>query len=84
MTTTAIGIGIAVPHEKLPPDMPSALALGGSPEGIDFGSLDEQPVQLMVIIAQLVGAKEEYLRILSRIGILLQEPKQLQRCGGRG
>ena len=74
LMTTALGIGIAVPHERVPPDMPFALAVGLHTEGIDFGALDGQPVQVVVMIAQPAGATEEYLQILSQVATFLKNP----------
>jgi len=74
LMTTALGIGIAVPHARIPANCPFALALGLHTEGIEFGALDEQPVQVAVMIAQPDGAADPYLEILAQVATFLKNP----------
>jgi len=71
---TALGIGIAVPHAKVPRGQSFGLALGLHTEGIEFGALDGQPVQVIVMIAQPVNETERYLRFLAQIATFLKNP----------
>jgi fructose-specific phosphotransferase system IIA component len=69
--TTGIGHGVAIPHGKTTGvrDLVAAFAVTG--DGIEFGSLDAQPVRLAFI---LLGPKEPsgpHIRMLSRISRLM-------------
>ncbi len=69
--TTGIGHGVAIPHGKTDAvnDLVAAFAVVKS--GVDFGSLDGQPVRLAFL---LLGPKEPsgpHIRMLSRISRLM-------------
>ncbi|MHC4472961.1 MAG: PTS sugar transporter subunit IIA, partial [Planctomycetota bacterium] len=42
--STGIGLGIAIPHAKIPAVKDFVVAIGRSRHGIDFSSLDQKPV----------------------------------------
>ena len=73
LMSTGLGQGIAIPHVRIPGlDVP-IIALGVQPKGIkDYGSLDNEPVKIVVMI--LVGAEQQkvYLRILSQLMMKLK------------
>jgi len=63
---TGIGKGIAIPHPRSsgkPPVLRSALAVGYSPEGIDFNSFDGSKTHLFIVIAS--STESVHLRILT-------------------
>lgn len=71
--STGIGFGIAVPHVKISCITKMFFSVGISREGIDFDSMDGEPVHLIFMI--VAGDKEhkEYLGLLSRIMELLKK-----------
>lgn len=71
--STGIGFKIAVPHARIREVKRIAFALGTSARGIAFDSIDEKPVQLMVLVAAGEMQHTEYLRLLSRIMNLLKK-----------
>jgi mannitol/fructose-specific phosphotransferase system IIA component (Ntr-type) len=73
--STGIGLGIAVPHAKIPSVREFAIAVGRSEEGIDFDSLDGRPVHLVVLIAGPEGRQAQYLRILASVTLRLRRPE---------
>lgn len=48
--STGLADGIAVPHGKTTAARQLTIAIGVSPEGIEFGSLDGQPARLFFLI----------------------------------
>jgi PTS system nitrogen regulatory IIA component len=73
--STGIGVEIAVPHAKLVSIADFVMAVGTAPAGIAWDSIDGQPVKIVVMIAGPDKRQEDYLRILSRVVLLLKNPK---------
>jgi len=71
--STGIGFGIAIPHASTPFIDKITVAFGRSVKGIDFKSLDAQPVRLVVLMIIPEGEKQKYLPLLSHISRLLQD-----------
>ena len=67
--STGIGMGIAIPHAKTSSVTDVAIAVGRSIEGIDFQSLDGRPVHIIIMIVASDTQGEEFLKILSKIGM---------------
>lgn len=66
--STGIGIGVAIPHAKLPgyEDFFIAIAIQKN-EGIDWQSIDDLPVRFVFMIGGPEDRQTEYLNILSMI-----------------
>ena len=71
--STGIGLGIAIPHAKIPSVREFVVALGKSPAGIEFNSLDGKPVHFVVMIAGPDQQQERYLQLLARITLKLKD-----------
>ena len=71
--STGIGLGIAIPHAKIPSVSEFVVALGKSPTGIEFNSLDGKPVHFVVMIAGPDQQQERYLQLLARITLKLKD-----------
>ncbi len=67
---TGIGGGLAVPHTTHPSVSRIVGAIGYSRSGIDFGSLDGQPVHTVVMVLSPPGKPGEHLRALEQISRL--------------
>ncbi len=65
--STGIGIGVAVPHVKIPEVSDFVLAFGRHHGGLDFDSLDEQPVHLVAMIGASDEQAGEFLKMLARL-----------------
>ncbi|HOP62244.1 MAG TPA: PTS sugar transporter subunit IIA [Spirochaetota bacterium] len=73
--STGIGFGIAIPHAKINSVKEMAFAVGISDAGIDFDSMDGQPVKLIILVIAGEKQHKDYLRLLSNImAILKKEP----------
>ncbi len=73
--STGIGLGIAVPHAKIPSVRDFVLALGRSRAGVPFDSLDGAPVHVAVLIAGPEDRQSRYLQILASITLRLKGPE---------
>ena len=71
--STGIGMGIAIPHAKIGSTKEMAFAIGLSKEGIDFDSMDNKPVHLIILVAAGEKQHKEYLRLLSNIMSILKQ-----------
>ena len=65
--STGIGIGIAVPHVKIPQIKDFVIAVGRSEAGIEFQSLDDDKVHLVIMIGANDRQSGDYLKILAEI-----------------
>jgi PTS system nitrogen regulatory IIA component len=71
--STGIGFGIAIPHAKISSIQEMAFAVGISRPGIDFDSMDGEPVHLMILVAAGEKQHKEYLRLLSNIMSIIKK-----------
>lgn len=82
ITTTGIGYGIAIPHAKSKAVKKSAVVFGRSKHGIEWESLDGQPVDMVFLIATPAKQKEnEHLKVLSLLSrkLIYEEFRQRLR-----
>ena len=70
--STGIGLGVAVPHAKIPGLPDFVLAYGRSREGIDFGSIDDRPVHHLVLIVGPQDRQPRYLQFLASVTLTLK------------
>lgn len=73
--TTGFGKGVAVPHAKLEGLTRVVAAVGRSTRGIDFSSLDGEPVYAVFLIASPEDQPEEHLRAMDLVFRHLQQEK---------
>lgn len=74
-STTGIGEGIAIPHCKSDAVNAPGLAAMVIPDGVDFDSLDGQPVHLIFLIAAPNTEDNVHLDVLSKLSMLLMNEK---------
>jgi len=70
--TTAIGHGVAVPHARAKDLSRILFALGLSKAGVEFESLDGEPVHAIFLVIGKEDAPEEYVEVLRRISVLIR------------
>lgn len=73
-STTGIGDGIAMPHARNKYINRAAVLFAKSPKGIDYNSLDGQPVHLFFMITAPAGADNTHLQALAKLSSLLINP----------
>lgn len=64
---TAVGRGVAIPHGRTDAISQLRLAFGRSKRGVNWGSPDGHPVQMVWLIVNPARQADEYLRVLSQI-----------------
>ena len=77
--TTAVGYGVAIPHGKLPKLEKPVGLFARLERGIDFESLDGQPVDLIFLLLAPEGAGADHLKALARVARLLREAEVVTR-----
>ncbi|MCL2066120.1 MAG: PTS sugar transporter subunit IIA [Treponema sp.] len=70
--STGIHKGIAIPHGKTDAVDTVRGVLGISRKGVDYDSLDGEPVYLLFMLIAPMGDSEKQLRILKRLSDLLE------------
>ena len=81
--STGMGKGVAVPHVKHGAVKTVVAAVGHSAAGIDFASLDEQPVYSVILLISPVGNPDKHLQAMENIFRHLQKErfrKFLRQC----
>lgn len=71
--STAVGMGIAVPHAKSAAVKQAGLVAMTVPEGVDYKSPDGQPSNLLFMIAAPEGAADTHLEVLSKLMTMLMD-----------
>ena len=72
-STTGIGEGIAIPHGKCDAVTKPGLVAMVIPGGVDFESLDDEPVTLLFLIAAPNTKDNVHLDVLSKLSVMLMD-----------
>jgi fructose-specific phosphotransferase system IIA component len=70
--STGIGMGVAIPHVKIPQLTDYVIAVGRSRKGVDFDAMDQKPVHLIFLIGASERQTKEFIHILARVTHLLK------------
>src|SRR4051794_36608073 len=71
--STGFGKGVAVPHVKHPKVKKMAGVVGRSAAGLDFASLDHQPVYSIVLLLSPENAPQQHLQAMNVVFTNLQK-----------
>ena len=84
IVSTGIGMGVAIPHAKLPIFDRFFLAVGlqKTKEGIDWNALDGAPVRLIFMIGGPANQQTDYLKILSRLTSAIKDEDRRKKLLG--
>jgi mannitol/fructose-specific phosphotransferase system IIA component (Ntr-type) len=74
LSSTGIGGGVAIPHASGESMDNIIVAVGQSPEGVEFDSLDAEPVNVIFLIVGSERAPRTHLQILAMIVRLCKTP----------
>ncbi|MEM9418479.1 MAG: PTS sugar transporter subunit IIA [Planctomycetota bacterium] len=69
--TTGIGGGVAVPHGKTEGVPSLHMAIGRTAEPLEFGAIDRNPVELIILLASPPDQTGPHIEALSRISRML-------------
>jgi len=84
LASTGIGGGIAVPHGKLP-GLPGVVAVFVRlPQPVEFGSVDDEPVDLVMMLLAPQGAGADHLKALARVARILRTERLVDQLRGTG
>jgi len=73
--STGIGHGVAIPHGRMA-DLPNpVLALARHIRGVDFDSIDGQPVHIVVLLLVPDSDDRRHLELLAQLARNLQQPR---------
>ncbi len=79
VSNTALGHDVAIPHARTDQCSDILVAVGRSPEGIDFEAKDGQPVRLIFLIGTPKQMVTDYLRVVGNLARLLRQDNLRQR-----
>ena len=72
--TTGIGQGVAIPHGKHSSIPTLTVAVGVSADGIEFDSIDDEPVRVIFLLLARVDDPGPHVRALAEIARLILTP----------
>ena len=71
--STGVGNGVAIPHAKVRQLDQILICLGRSQGGIQFDSIDNQPVHILFMILSPADRPDEYLETLAKVSRFLKK-----------
>ena len=77
--TTGISDGIAIPHGKHASIPTLTVAVGTSPDGIEFDAVDGEPVHAVFMLLARINDPGPHIRALAEIARLVQTPGLYRR-----
>ena len=81
--STGIGSGIAIPHGKCSAAKELVMAVGIAPEAIEFESIDNKPVNIIILLVSPPDQTGPHIQALARISRLMldaQFKSQLEKA----
>ena len=73
LVSTGVGLGVAIPHVKIAEVKDYVICVGRKVEGIEFDSLDSQPVRLIFMIGASDRQTRDFVKMLARVMRLLKD-----------
>lgn len=67
LSTTGVGEGVAIPHASLEGFNQTVVAIGVLPNGVDFASVDNQPVKVVFMIIGSQSVPRLHIQLLAKI-----------------
>lgn len=79
IVSTGIGMGVAIPHAKLPSYNDFFIAIGVLKNGVEWEALDGSPVRIIFMIGGPDDKQTEYLQILSGLTIAIKDEERRKK-----
>ncbi len=79
IVSTGIGMGVALPHAKLPGYSTFFIVIGIHKRGIPWDSIDGVPVRLIFLIGGPDDKQTEYLQLLSRLTLAIKDEEKRKK-----
>ena len=80
--STGVGLGIGIPHGKLPGLERIIGVFARLEKPVDFDAIDDQPVDLVFLLLAPAGAGAEHLRALALVSRLLRDRSTCAKLRG--
>ena len=80
--STGLGMGIAIPHGKLPELRRLHGLFARLEKPIDFAAVDDRPVDLIFVLLAPEDAGADHLKALARVSRLLRSPAICEKLRG--
>ncbi len=77
--STGIGAGVAVPHCKMSGTAEVVVAVALLREGVEFGAIDDQPVQLVFLVVSPEDQPAAHLHCLAAISKWIKADNHVER-----
>lgn len=82
--STGFGGGIAIPHGKLDTILSVRGFLAVMKEPVDYGAIDDLPVDVVMLLLSPTGAGTEHLKALAQVSRVLRDRDFLAKLRGAG
>ncbi|MBN1619947.1 PTS sugar transporter subunit IIA [candidate division WOR-3 bacterium] len=79
LMSTGIGLGIAFPHIGSVNVDKMSVSVGILKNGVEWGSIDEKPVKIVILIVYPSKKRTEYLTLISKLSSVLKEDMNRNR-----
>lgn len=79
IVSTSVGMGVAIPHAKIPGLHDFFIAIGILNKGVDWNALDGNPVRLIFLIGGPDDKQTEYLQILSGLTLAIKDEERRKK-----
>jgi len=79
IVSTGIGMGVAIPHSKLPTYDDFFISIGILKKGVDWNALDGAPVRIVFLIGGPDDKQTEYLQILSGLTVAIKDEERRKK-----
>ena len=73
-SSTGIGKGVAIPHARTDTVQDFIVAIGRKSPGIEFGAVDDKPVEILILMGTPLAKVNMYLKLLAHLTNLLKRP----------
>jgi PTS system nitrogen regulatory IIA component len=80
--STGFGQGAAIPHARIEGLAGVTVLMARLVQGVDYGALDGEPVDVVVLLLSPEGAGADHLKALARISRVLRDPGALSQIRG--
>lgn len=71
--STGIGLGIAIPHARIPSVKDFVIAVGRSLHPVPYDAFDGEPVFIVIMIAANERQQPDYIRVVARLVRVLKD-----------
>jgi fructose-specific phosphotransferase system IIA component len=79
LMSTGIGYHIAIPHARDKSVKDFVIAVGRCKQGLEYESIDDQPVNLIFMIGASDKQDKDYIKLLSKLMLRLKKDDLLKR-----